>query len=242
MMINGDDGALTIDQLAEVTGLSVRNIRAYQSRRLLQSPEIRGRVGYYGQQHVTRIELVQRLQGEGFNLQAITALVERGDAFVLGVEQLRRDLRADAADGWIPMTDEEQRLCEENSPGSLERFQLIGTIRVADDGRLMTHPQLAEAGWALNLLGVGPETIIDLLFVTHQMIRRVGDVYVDVLHERLVATGADPGAQEVRAIRGVFEELTPHAVQIMTTLFEIVLRKEAAQSLERTIRQLPPAG
>jgi len=242
MMINGDEGALTIDQLAEVTGLSVRNIRAYQSRRLLEPPEIRGRVGYYGQQHVTRIELVQRLQGEGFNLQAITALVERGDAFVLGVEQLRRDLRADAADGWIPMTDEEQRLCEENSPGSIERFMLIGTIRVADDGRLMTHPQLAEAGWALNLLGVGPETIIDLLFVTHQMIRRVGDVYVDVLHERLVSSVADPGAQEVSAIRGVFEELTPHAVQIMTTLFEIVLRKEAAQSLERTIRQLPPAG
>ena len=118
MIINGEpDGALTIDQLAEVTGLTVRNIRAYQSRRLLQAPEIRGRVGYYGQQHVARIELVQRLQGEGFNLQAITALVERGDAFVAGVEQLRRDLRAEAADGWIPMSEEEQRLCEENSPG-----------------------------------------------------------------------------------------------------------------------------
>ena len=36
--------------------------------------------------------------------------------------------------------------------------------------------------------------------------------------------------------------MTPHAVQIMTTLFEVVLRKESAASLERTIRQLTPAG
>ena len=220
----------------------MRNIRAYQSRRLLQAPDMRGRVGYYGPQHVARIELVQRLQGEGFNLHAITALVERGDAFVAGVEQLRRDLKAEAVDGWIPMSEEEQRLCEENSPGSLERFARIGTIRVADDGGLMTHPRLSEAGWSLNLLGVAPETIIDLLFVTHKMIRRVGDVYVDVLHERLVSSVTEPGDEEVKAVHGVFDELTPHAVQLMTTLFEIVLRKEAAESLERTLRQLPPTA
>ena len=51
------------------------------------------------------------------------------------------------------MTEEEQRLCEENSPGSLARFQQIGTIRVAADGTLMTHPTFSEAGWALNRWG-----------------------------------------------------------------------------------------
>ena len=243
MMINGEvDERPDHDQLAEVTGLSVRNIRAYQSRRLLQPPEIRGRVGYYGQQHVTRIELVQRLQGEGFNLQAITVpgrarrRVRRRSRAAPSRPPSRGRRRLDPDDrrGAAPLRGEQPRV-----PRALQAHR---HHPVADDGRLVTHPRLAEAGWALNLLGVGPETIIDLLFVTHRMIRRVGDVYVDVLHERLVSSVTDPGAQEVQAIRGVFEELTPHAVQIMTTLFEIVLRKEAAQSLERTIRQLPPAG
>ena len=90
----------------------------------------------------------------------------------------------------------------------------------AIDGRLVTHPQLAEAGWRSTCWASVSETIVDLLFVTHRMIRRVGDVYVDVLHERLSSSVTDPGAQEVQAIRGVFEEAHPHAVQIMTTLFD----------------------
>src|SRR4051794_27481490 len=62
------DQALTIDQLAQRTGMTVRNIRAHQSRGLLPPPEVRGRTGYYGEDHITRIELIQDLQADGFNL------------------------------------------------------------------------------------------------------------------------------------------------------------------------------
>ena len=66
----------TIDELARRTRLTVRNIRAYQSRGLVQPPEIRGRTGYYSQDHVARIELIRELQSEGFNLEAIRRLIE----------------------------------------------------------------------------------------------------------------------------------------------------------------------
>ncbi len=39
---------LTIDELARETGMTVRNIRAHQSRGLLPPPEVRARTGYYG--------------------------------------------------------------------------------------------------------------------------------------------------------------------------------------------------
>ena len=39
---------LTIDELARRTGMTVRNIRAHQSRGLLPPPEVRGRTGFYG--------------------------------------------------------------------------------------------------------------------------------------------------------------------------------------------------
>ena len=39
---------LTIEQLAHETGMTVRNIRAHQSRGLLPPPEVRSRTGYYG--------------------------------------------------------------------------------------------------------------------------------------------------------------------------------------------------
>src|SRR3954463_4468114 len=66
---------LTIDELARRTGMTVRNIRAHQSRGLLPPPEVRGRTGYYGPDHVARLELIRELQSEGFNLEAIRRLV-----------------------------------------------------------------------------------------------------------------------------------------------------------------------
>jgi len=66
---------LTIEQLAQETGMSVRNIRNHQSRGLLPPPDVRSRIGYYGPDHVTRLRLVQEMQAEGFNLAAISRLV-----------------------------------------------------------------------------------------------------------------------------------------------------------------------
>src|SRR5947209_15521944 len=69
--------ALTVDELARATGTTVRNVRAYQSRGLLQPPEIRARTGYYGPEHVARLKLIQAMQAEGFRLDAIQRLVNR---------------------------------------------------------------------------------------------------------------------------------------------------------------------
>src|SRR3954452_6375898 len=70
---------MTIDSLAQRTGMTVRNIRAHQSRGLLQPPEIEGRTGYYGPDHVARVELIAEMQADGFNLQAIKRLLEGSD-------------------------------------------------------------------------------------------------------------------------------------------------------------------
>ena len=49
------ESALTIDELARRTGMTVRNIRAHQSRGPLPPPEVRGRTGYYSEGHVGRM-------------------------------------------------------------------------------------------------------------------------------------------------------------------------------------------
>src|SRR5947208_8507656 len=71
--------ALTIDELARETGMTVRNIRAHQSRGLLPPPEVRARTGYYGPEHVARLRLIQDMQAGGFNLKAIERIVEASD-------------------------------------------------------------------------------------------------------------------------------------------------------------------
>jgi DNA-binding transcriptional MerR regulator len=68
---------LTVDELSAKTGISVRTIRFYASRRLLPPPRLRGRVGYYGEDHLARLELLQRLQELGFTLAAIETYLAR---------------------------------------------------------------------------------------------------------------------------------------------------------------------
>ena len=91
----GDDGAsMTIDELARRTGMTVRNIRAHQSRGLVPPPEVRGRTGYYGDEHLARIELIKELQADGFNLEAIRRLLEGAGGSSTEVLDFSRALRA----------------------------------------------------------------------------------------------------------------------------------------------------
>src|SRR5690349_7645187 len=62
---------LTLDELTNRVGLSVRNIRFYTTKGLVPPPIRRGRSGYYTPDHVARLELLQELQSHGFTLAAI---------------------------------------------------------------------------------------------------------------------------------------------------------------------------
>jgi DNA-binding transcriptional MerR regulator len=68
---------LTVEQLASETGMSVRNIRNHQSRGLLPPPEVRVRIGYYSDEHVVRLRLIQEMQAQGFKLNAIKRLISQ---------------------------------------------------------------------------------------------------------------------------------------------------------------------
>jgi DNA-binding transcriptional MerR regulator len=68
---------ITLDELTERVGISIRNIRFYTTRGLLPPPIRRGRSGYYSPDHVARLELVKELQAHGFTLAAIEKYVAR---------------------------------------------------------------------------------------------------------------------------------------------------------------------
>src|SRR5256714_8586380 len=74
--------------------MSVRNIRNHHSRGLLPPPEVRARVGYYGTEHVARLQLIQDLQADGFNLAAIERLLNAPSGSAARLLGLRHALAA----------------------------------------------------------------------------------------------------------------------------------------------------
>lgn len=70
------DPDLTVEELATTLGTRVSTIRLYQREGLLARPEVRGRVAYYGSDHIDRLRQIARLQSRGFSLAAIRALID----------------------------------------------------------------------------------------------------------------------------------------------------------------------
>ncbi len=64
-----------IDELAQRSGVTVRNIRAYQERGLLPPPERRGRVALFDDAHLTRLKIITSMLERGYTTAHITEML-----------------------------------------------------------------------------------------------------------------------------------------------------------------------
>jgi DNA-binding transcriptional MerR regulator len=90
-----------IDELAQASGVSSRNIRAYRERGLLQPPRRAGRTAIYDDKHLTQLQVINRLLGRGFNSTHIADFFRaiRGGHDLADVLGLREMAQADSAQG-----------------------------------------------------------------------------------------------------------------------------------------------
>src|SRR5260221_3525522 len=159
------DGKMTIGELARRTGMTVRNIRAHQTRGLLPPPEVHGRTGYYNEDHVARIELTREMQAEGLNLEAIPRVLESADGSSAEIVDFARAVRA-------PFEDETPEIfsaaelaelwgAERLDPKLVRHGEKLGILRELPDGKVeVISPRLQRAGGALVELGVSPEAAL----------------------------------------------------------------------------------
>jgi DNA-binding transcriptional MerR regulator len=236
---------LTIDELARRTGMTVRNIRAHQSRGLLPPPEVRGRTGYYGPEHVARIELIRELQGEGFNLESIRRLMSGSDGSSTEVLRFTRALRE-------PFEDEEPVIVDgaelaerfgSNDPKLLEKAQRLGILRPLGDGRYEEiSPRLARAGEELAALGVPADVTIETVARLRRHADGVARAFVRLFLEQVWKPFDEAGRPEERwpEIREALERLRPLASESLLAVFQLAMgdavEKAFGEILERDSR------
>lgn len=159
------NGEMTIDELAQRSGMTVRNIRAHQSRGLLQAPNVRGRIGYYDDRHVARLDLIRQLQAGGFNLTAIQRLVERAETTGADIGSLRSLVLTPFADEQsevMTLAEIAEQLGAEIDSRLIKKGIELGFIAPLDGDRYeVLSPTYLRAAVQCVELGVPLDTLLD---------------------------------------------------------------------------------
>ena len=219
-------GLLTIDQLAERTGITVRNIRYYAGRGLLPPPQLRGRTGLYGPDHLARLELVSELSALGFTLSAIESHLER-----LPVSAGAADLALQRVllTPWVPEEIEEvdraeldRRAGRTLTADDLDTLVQLRAVSPLPDGRVQLHGAGALTS-ALAVIDSGLPS--DVWRRAHELIQQhtaaLADDLMTMFQDEVLQPYRDRGrrAEERMRLAQAMSQLKPVTVHGVVTAF-----------------------
>jgi DNA-binding transcriptional MerR regulator len=237
---------LTIEQLAAVTKMSVRNIRAHQARGLLAPPEVRLRVGYYGPVHVAQLRLIRELQDDGFNLNGIKRLLDdtQGTA-----ERLLRFKRALAAAPYAEQTEtltlaelgRRFRVSAEEAPAVLAKAQRLGVlVPVGEDTYEVPSPLLLTVAEEVVARGIALNSALAILEEIERHCDSVSRSFVTLFLQEVWRPfqQADMPPERWPEIERAVERLRPIASEALLAIFQQRLGKEVEGAFTEITRRL----
>ena len=233
---------LTVNELAERSGASVRTIRYYQSEGLLPAPERRGREVRYGDEHVARLDAIAELQGRGLRLNAIADLL--------------RDAGGDAAGDWLGLG---MRLAEpwsEDEPVLLGEAELAARLdghdvavddlvqaglveRTRADRYLVASPGLLEVALQLVALGIDLDTAADLRRLLEARLSALaGELVTEFTQRFSLAHLAEAGPA---ALTELLEALQPVTGRSVDLIFAHEMERAQRALLDAAMRAVQPS-
>jgi DNA-binding transcriptional MerR regulator len=201
-----DEQLLTIDELALSTGLTVRTTRYYASLGLLPAPIRRGRMAYYGPEHLARLELIRALQEHGFTLAAI----ERHLASVpmsSSVDEIA--VQRALITAWHPGPVETMTRAQLDdmagrplTPDDVDDLVRIGMVMPTPDGEFDVLPLTREAVETLDL-GTPVEAIVEANAAVRRHMGELADELTRILRDRVIPRLQDGSGDPDRIDRAV---------------------------------------
>jgi DNA-binding transcriptional MerR regulator len=237
------DGKMTIGELARRTGMTIRNIRAHQTRGLLPPPEVHGRTGYYNENHVARIELTREMQAEGLNLEAIRRVLESSEGSSREMVDFARAVRAPFEDETPEIFDADELAAawgvKTFDPKLLARTEKLGILRSLPDGKVeVISPRLQRAGTALVELGVSPQAAIGTAADLRRHSEGVAKVFVELFVKEIWEPFDKAGRPEEDwpKVREALDRMRPLASDALLAMFQITMGESTEKAGERTLR------
>jgi len=225
---------LRVDELAERTGTSVDTIRYYQGRGLLSAPVRRGRIAFYGDEHVERIERVRDLQARGLSLAAIGRLLS-GELDPRDEPLLSAVAGAGAGRSGPSLSLTELADRSGIPLGLLQAAEREGLLSAVGGGYSTADADAARAGLRLLELGLPLPELLALARRHHEHVRAVAEEAVALFdhHVRQPLRQRDiPVEDAARQLVEAFQALLPATLAVVSHHFERTLLAVATEHIE----------
>ena len=234
---------LTIEDVSRLTGMTVRNIRAHQTRGLLPPPHVRGRTGFYTREHVARLELIREMQGSGFNLKAIQQLLgmtpHGAGEEVLHLERLLMAPWEDESPEVIDARELTTRFGAD--PKSARKAEDLGLVVPIGDGRYeVPSPSLLKAGEDVLAMGVPLEHALSVMQKVRRAMRDIAQEFVRLFLKDVWRPFVDAGMpqDQLPEVRRSLERLRSVAWEVVRPTFQRMMSEQVEQAFGKELKRL----
>jgi DNA-binding transcriptional MerR regulator len=233
---------LTLDELTNRVGMSVRNIRFYTTKGLVPPPIRRGRSGYYSPDHVARLELVRELQGHGFTLSAIEKYLAGipVDATPEDIALHRTMLAPWQADLPVEMSRAEldKRTGRSLSDEDLATLAALGIVFRTKRGRYEVALSQLSVGLGLLDLGFPTEAAVAAADVYAEHGRQIAKELNELFRTMVWPVYKESGASPER-LREVVERLKPLSIASLVSAYEAAMDETRRENIVERTRRRP---
>lgn len=239
------DEEFTVDVLAERAGMTVRNVRAYSTRGLIDPPRLEGRTGYYTQKHLQRLVLIRTLLGRGFTLAAVedAILKSPSTASHVALDLLNIFEVDDAQDPTEVISRAELASLSNVSPDHklIDQMIELGLLEHVDDQTVrMLNPSVVRQGAASVALGLSPDSVVDIVPHMREHLEQISDRFVHHVSRDVAQPFLDAGLppEEWPTVFERIDQLIPIASQVVVAMFRSVLREAIEVEIGHKLEEL----
>ncbi|KRD06634.1 hypothetical protein ASE48_11695 [Mycobacterium sp. Root265] len=178
-----------LDDLARISGVTARNIRAYRERGLLDPPRRQGRSAIYDDYHLAQLQTIDELLGRGFTSAHVAEFFETmraggSVAELLGLQRAILRPRAEPGDETTP-----DGLRVKIDPASAEGARLLelGLAHRSGTALVFTNPVIGRVVARSADPLVYARIVLALLDASRDGVEALADDVISVLEREVVA-------------------------------------------------------
>ena len=224
-----------INELADASGVSVRNIRVYQDRGLLPPPTIRGRTGWYSEEHLVRLNLISRMLERGYTFATISELLHAAH-YGMKVEHV---LRGEPKGGRFrnfkraaTITITELRKTLNASDKSIALGQKLGLLVKDGAHYAIKNPEVLEGAEVLVKSGIDIDVLLDRFVRVQDDLEDAARSFVSIITDKYFDEKLpELGEANVSKMAELIQTVRPMAHDIVETTFRKALDDEISTAI-----------